>query len=118
VRHTYRIDHAFAEAIVNELADRYSCTVRALKSVKLRNGLERLANWILCADQEQGGQRCVELSFDKRTLASRLGMTPENLSRNLTLLTGHGVKSAGRDIIIEDAAALEAFAKPNALIDG
>ena len=45
-------------------------------------------------------------------------MTPENLSRNLALLAKYGVKSSGRDILIEDATALEGFAKPNALIDG
>jgi CRP/FNR family transcriptional activator FtrB len=66
----------------------------------------------------QGGQRRIELAFDKRTLASSLGMTPENLSRNLALLAKYGVKSAGRDIVIEDPVALEKFAKPNALIDG
>jgi CRP/FNR family transcriptional activator FtrB len=57
-------------------------------------------------------------AFDKRTLASRLGMTPENLSRNLALLAKYGVKSSGRDIVIEDPSALEKFAKPNAFIDG
>jgi hypothetical protein len=45
-------------------------------------------------------------------------MTPENLSRNLALLAKFGVKSSGRDIVIEDSSALERFAKPNALIDG
>ncbi len=58
------------------------------------------------------------MAFDKRTLASRLGMTPENLSRNLAMLAKYGVKTAGRDILIEDSAALERFAKPRALIDG
>jgi CRP/FNR family transcriptional activator FtrB len=58
------------------------------------------------------------LTFDKRTLASRLRMTPENLSRNLTLPAKYGVKSSGRDIVIEDPSALEKFAKPNVLIDG
>jgi len=118
VRVIYRRDHAFADAIVNELAERYSCTVRSLKSVKLRNGLERLANWILFTDEQQGGQRSFELSFDKRTLASRLGMTPENLSRNLALLSKHGVRSAGRGIVIENPSALVQLAKPNSLIDG
>jgi CRP/FNR family transcriptional activator FtrB len=118
VRQVYRCDHAFADAIVNELAERYLDAVRALKSVKLRNGLERLANWILCMDEQQGGQRCFELSFDKRTLASRLGMTPENLSRNLAVLTKHGVRSAGRGIVIENPLALMQLAKPNSLIDG
>jgi CRP/FNR family transcriptional activator FtrB len=118
VREVFGRDAAFARAIVNELADRYRTLVRTLKDEKLRTGAQRLANWILRADAVQGHRHSVELEYDKRILASRLGMTPENLSRNLALLTGHGIKSAGRDIIIEDAAALRQFAKPNALIDG
>jgi CRP/FNR family transcriptional activator FtrB len=118
VRDIFEHDAGFARAIAEELADRYRGIVRALKNEKLRGSAERLANWILHADLVQGGQRRIELSFDKRTLASRLGMTPENLSRNLALLAKYGVKSAGRDIVIEDPVALEKFAKPNALIDG
>jgi CRP/FNR family transcriptional activator FtrB len=118
VRDVFERDAAFARAIVKELAERYRGVVRALKNEKLRGSAERLANWILQADAQQGYLRCVELSFDKRTLASSLGMTPENLSRNLALLAKYGVKSSGRDIVIDDPAALEKFAKPNALIDG
>ena len=118
VRDVFGRDAAFARAIVNELADRYRGVVRSLKNEKLRTSAERLANWILHADALQGHQRSIELTFDKRTLASRLGMSPENLSRNLALLAKHGVKSTGRDILIEDPSALEQFAKPNALIDG
>ena len=118
VREIFERDAGFARATAKELADRYRGIVRALKNEKLRGSAERLANWILHADAVQGGQRRVELAFDKRTLASSLGMTPENLSRNLALLAKYGVKSAGRDIVIEDPAALEKFAKPNALIDG
>ena len=118
VRDVFDRDANFARAIVNELAERYRDVVRSLKNEKLRTSAERLANWILKADAQQGHHRCVELTFDKRTLASRLGMTPENLSRNLALLAKYGVKSSGRDILIEDSSALEHFAKPNALIDG
>jgi len=118
VRSVFDRDHAFARAIVNELANRYRSVVRSLKNEKLRTSAERLANWILRADAQQGYQRNIELAFEKRTLASSLGMTPENLSRNLALLTKYGVRSSGRDIIIEDSKALERFAKPNALIDG
>ena len=98
VRDVFDRDAAFARAIVSELAERYREIVRSLKNEKLRTSAERLANWILRADAQQGHQRCVELMFDKRTLASRLGMTPENLSRNLALLAKYGVKSSGRDI--------------------
>jgi CRP/FNR family transcriptional activator FtrB len=118
VRRVFDCDAAFARAIVNELAERYRGVVRSLKNEKLRTSAERLANWILQADAHQGNQRSIALTFDKRTLASRLGMTPENLSRSLALLTKHGVRSAGRGIAIDDPSALEQFAKPNALIDG
>ena len=117
VRDVFGRDAAFARAIVNELAERYRSVVRSLKNEKLRDSAERLANWILWADSQQGNQRSIELTFDKRTLASRLGMTPENLSRNLVLLSKHGVKSSGREFVIEDLAALKEFAKPNTLID-
>ena len=117
VRDVFGRDAAFARAIVNELAERYRDVVRSLKNEKLRTSAERLANWIIRADASQGHPRSIELSFDKRTLASRLGMTPENLSRNLALLAKHGVRSSGRGIVIEDPSALEQFAKPNALID-
>ena len=118
VRDVFDRDAAFARAIVNELAERYRGVVRSLKNEKLRTSAERLANWILKTNQQQGDHRRVELTFDKRTLASRLGMTPENLSRNLALLGKYGVSSSGRAIVIEDSSALERFAKPNALIDG
>src|ERR1039457_977940 len=80
VRDVFGRDAAFARAIVNELAERYRAVVRSLKNEKLRSSAERLANWILQADAQQGHQKSIELTFDKRTLASRLGMTPENLS--------------------------------------
>jgi CRP/FNR family transcriptional activator FtrB len=118
VRDVFGRDAAFARAIVNELAERYRGVVRSLKNEKLRTSAERLANWILQTDALQGHQRSIELTFDKRTLASRLGMTPENLSRNFALLAKYGVRSSGRDITIEDSSALERFAKPNLLIDG
>jgi CRP/FNR family transcriptional activator FtrB len=118
VRDVFGRDAAFARAIVNELAARYRVVVRALKNEKLRCSAERLANWILQADAMQGSRNQIALQFDKRVLASRLGMTPENLSRNFALLNKHGVSSSGRNIVIEDPAALERFAKPNSLIDG
>ncbi len=118
VRDVFGRDAAFARAIVNELAARYRAVVRALKNEKLRTGVERLANWILQANTLQGNRRSVALAFGKRTLAASLGMTPENLSRNFAVLGKYGVKSAGRDIVIEDVSALERFARPNALIDG
>ena len=111
-------DAAFARAIVNELAARYRSVVRILKDQKLRTGTERLANWILEEDRNQGSHGRIALTHDKRTLSSRLGMTPENLSRTLAGLFAHGVTGGGREIIISDRDALQRWAKPNPLIDG
>jgi CRP/FNR family transcriptional activator FtrB len=118
VREVFGRDSAFARSVVNELALRYRGVVRALKNEKLRSSSERLANWILKSDEQQGGTGRVALSCDKRTLASQLGMAPENLSRNLLLLGKHGVRNDGRDIVIESRADLMAFAQPTLLIDG
>lgn len=117
VRDVFDSDAAFARALVNELAARYRCLVRTLKNEKLRNSTERLANWILQEGAHQGSNHKVELRIDKRTLASHLGMTPENLSRNLAQLAKHGVTNAGTAFTINDIAALKQFAKPNSLID-
>jgi len=117
VREVFDCDAPFARAIVNELARRYRSIVKALKNEKLRTSAERLANWILSADLRQGRRHQVDLKFDKRIIASSLGMSPENFSRNIALLSDHGIRCAARDVFIEDRAALERFAKPNPLID-
>jgi CRP/FNR family transcriptional regulator, transcriptional activator FtrB len=118
VRDVFDRDAKFARGVVVELAARYRGIVRALKNQKLRTGAERLANWILEAERQSGGHGHVVLAHDKRTLASLLGMTPENLSRSLMTLAEHGVSSRGRRIVVADKAALERWAKPNVLIDG
>ena len=117
VRDVFGRDAAFARAVVDELAIRYRSIVRTLKNQKLRTGTERLANWILSADRHYGSSGHYRLPHDKRTLASLLGMTAENLSRNLAELKNHGVSSVGREIIIEDRMALKRLARPNELID-
>jgi CRP/FNR family transcriptional regulator, transcriptional activator FtrB len=118
VRDVFDRDANFARAIVAELAARYRSLARALKDQKLRTGVERLANWILEEDRRQGGQGRVILAHEKRTLSSRLGMTPENLSRSLADLSAHGVAGRGREIIISDREALRRRARPDPLIDG
>lgn len=118
VRDVFGRDAAFARAIVNELATRYRGVVRILKDQKLRIGIERLANWILEEESRQGSPGRITLDHDKRTLSSLLGMTPENLSRNLAGLSAHGVTGVGRKIIISDRDALQRWAKPDPLIDG
>jgi len=117
VRRTFGRDAAFARAVVGELALRYRDLVRAIKAQKLRTGAERLANWILQTDASKGSSGRVTLPFEKRLLASLLGMTPANLSRSLAALASHGIVSEGRTIVIKNRKKLQRVAQENPLIE-
>lgn len=118
VRDVFARDPGFARATVAELACRYRSIVKDLKNHRLRPAVERLANWLIAQDQLTGGQGTFRIPFEKRLLASKLGMRPENLSRAFAELTQVGVEVSGATIRIESRAALERFAMPNPLIDG
>ncbi|WP_417493354.1 helix-turn-helix domain-containing protein [Maricaulis sp.] len=117
VRHAFATDEAFARAIVVELANCYRAVVKSMKNLKLRTSVERVANYILRMQVRAGGANVLELQIGKRTLASMLGMTPENLSRAFSALQAHGVTVEGRRITIEDGERLARYAKPTRLID-
>jgi len=117
VREAMHRDTAFMTAIVGELATCYRNVVKDLKNQKLRTGTERLANWLLRANRTGGGTGVVELKVGKRVLASRLGMTPENLSRAFATLKPYGVEVEGPTIYLRDVDALATLAKSSPLID-
>jgi CRP/FNR family transcriptional regulator, transcriptional activator FtrB len=101
-----------------ELAQCYRSVIKTQKDLKLRTSLERLANYLLRQQRRAGGESAFQLEFEKRRLASVLGMTPENLSRAFKGLQPYGVTVKGTQITIGNQADLEQFAKPSPLIDG
>lgn len=117
VRSVFSADGSFARAIVTELAQCYRSVVKNTKDLKLRTSLERLANYILRQQKYADGATEFELDFEKRRLASVLGMTPENLSRAFKALQPYGVTVNGNRISIKDQQELAKFAKPSPLID-
>jgi CRP/FNR family transcriptional regulator, transcriptional activator FtrB len=117
VRGAFDEDPSFACAMALELSTRYREIVKALKNQKLRTGVERLANYLLRQHQEQGSAGVLELRMEKSTLASLLGMTPENLSRAFTTLRAFGVEAGGSRIQLTKLGDLTVLAKPAALID-
>ena len=110
-------DRTFARAIVVELATRYRAVVKAHKNQKLRTSIERLANYLIHLHTDQGGNGTAELPYDKRMIASLLGMTPENLSRAFGTLSAYGVEVNGAKIIFSALDDLKILAKPSRLID-
>lgn len=117
IRDAFENDEEFARSIVIELASCYRTVVKEHKDLKLRTAVERLANRLLRYNDDQGDSGTLELPHDKRTLASLLGMTPENLSRAFNTLKPYGVIVQGNRISLEDIASLKTLAKPNPLID-
>jgi CRP/FNR family transcriptional regulator, transcriptional activator FtrB len=117
VREIFDQDVAFARIVARELALAYRGAIKKLKGYMARSSVERLANWILTEAHRDGTQESVVIPFDRGTLASHIGTTRENLSRNLALLTEHGVRVRGREIVMDRKDLLEAFARPQRLID-
>jgi len=117
IRMMFATDPAFARSMVIELATCYRSVVKALKNHKLRTGAERLANYVIRQHEEISEHGAFQLDVDKRTLASLLGMTPENLSRAFAALKSYGVRVEGRRIAIDDVGPLRELAQPSPLID-
>ncbi len=115
VRAAFSADPKFAQAIVEELAFCYRAAIKNTKDLKLRNSIERLANYLL--RQRQDDEDRFELKIEKRKLASYLGMTPENLSRAFKALQPYGVEVDGTAVTLRDLQDLEGLAKPTPLID-
>ena len=117
VRRAFAEDAAFARCLATDLAEAYRTVVKELKNQKLRSGLERLANWLLAYRAEHDNASRLELPFEKKVLAARLGMAPEVLSRSFAALVPYKVKVAGSTIEIRDPEALTRLARPMPTID-
>jgi CRP/FNR family transcriptional activator FtrB len=110
-------DAVFTRALLDEMALAYRSVVKELKNQKLRSSIERLAAWLVRHDAEQGNHHRFALPFDKKVLASRLGMAPEVLSRTFLTLQAYRVAVNGREIAIGDPSALMKLAAMDHLID-
>jgi len=117
VRKAMETDIHFMRAMVFDMAHRYRRGVKEVKNLKLRTSVERLANWLLRVRTIQNHGSYIELPYEKRILASKLGMTPENLSRGFAFLSDYGIKVDGARIVFVDVEKLEDFAQIDPSID-
>jgi len=114
IREAIDNDTALMQSAMKELSFGFRYFVRALTDMKLRQSVERLGNYLLVESDARGGAFQFDIPIEKRTLASLLGMTPENLSRAFSALAAHGVNVDGSVVQIVDRGKLAAFAKPDA----
>lgn len=113
-RRAVAADPDLSTPVMAELAQHFRRLVRQIKDLKLRTGVQRLGCYVLAL---AGTADEVVLPFDKRILASRLGMTAENLSRAFSTLREQGLSVQGSRLVIQDRARLTAFSRPAPLID-
>jgi CRP/FNR family transcriptional activator FtrB len=102
-------DIALSNAMAGTLARHWRILVAQLKELKLRSAAERIGSYLLGQLGDGAGPQTIRLSEDRRTMASRLGMSPESLSRALAQLRGVGVGGRGRTITIADPARLRSM---------
>jgi CRP/FNR family transcriptional activator FtrB len=107
-------DPGFARGIMYELAGDLRNTIEDFKNHRLKPAIERLAEWMMRSDQDAGGTGRFVIPYDKRTLASYLGMAPEHLSRSMVSLASVGVSVQGRHVSLNDREALAAVARMEA----
>ncbi|CAO3439071.1 cyclic nucleotide-binding domain-containing protein [Azospirillum argentinense] len=104
-------DHALALRVMSTLVGQCRGLVREVKNLKLRTTTQRLAAFILSQvdpspqDEAEDGAT-VELPVSKRVLASRLGMTPEQLSRTFTKLSPHQLHVIGNTVRVRSVEQL------------
>lgn len=117
LRRCVREDAGLASIMIALLAGHFRHMVRQVKDLKLRTGTQRLACFLLRLVDETGEEGVARLPFSKGTLASRLGMTAENLSRAFRNLEQAGLEVQGSRIVVHDRGKLEAICRLDELID-
>jgi CRP/FNR family transcriptional activator FtrB len=112
VRAEAAVSAPFAIQLSRAMAGQFRVAIRQVLDLKTRNAAQRLASFLLkIVDSSQCD--VVDLPMRKRSLAARIGMTPETLSRTLQILADNGLVVRGREILVRDRARIEAFCGPD-----
>jgi CRP/FNR family transcriptional activator FtrB len=88
-------DVALAAQCARVLAGHWRVLISQIKEIKTRNALERVAQFLVSQSPIKSGSATLSLPGMKKEVATRLGITPETLSRTLKALKKHGVETQG-----------------------
>ncbi|MFN3077995.1 MAG: helix-turn-helix domain-containing protein, partial [Alphaproteobacteria bacterium] len=92
--------------------------VRQVADLKLKTTEQRLADYLLgLIPDRKATAATVRLPYDKKILASQLGMTPESLSRAIAKLRAVGIRSLGGALIVSDVGKLRALSRESEFSD-
>ena len=100
-------DVAVAAQCARMLSRHWRVLIGQIKEMKTRSALERVAHFLASQTPKTSGAVTFALPGMKKEVATRLGITPETLSRTLRLLKKYGVEADGDTFHI---AAIERLA--------
>lgn len=95
------------------VSGQWRMAVRHILDLKCRSAPERLAAFLLRLVDASPFSETAELPFPKRSLAARVGMTAETLSRTLQQLADNGLHLRGTRIVVKDRARIDRFCGPD-----
>ncbi|MBP2314255.1 helix-turn-helix domain-containing protein [Azospirillum soli] len=104
-----------ARSVMSLLARQFRGMVRQVKDLKLCNTTQRLAGFILAHAKPETDGTSFELPISKRVLASRLGMSPEHLSRAFAKLSAHDLRVEGSTIQVGSIERLRRCCRQDAV---
>ena len=97
-------DPRFALQLLKGLSQRFETLLLDIEEVNLKTAVERVAGYLLSQPYE--GDETV-LKFNKRMIASKLGLTPETFSRALNQLTqSHLISVHGSKVQMHERSEL------------
>jgi CRP-like cAMP-binding protein len=103
-------DSGFSRHLLKKLAQRWHSLMEDIEAANLQSAAQRLVNYLLSQPREGD---CTRFPFSKSVVASKLGLSPETLSRLLNQFSTAGLISVhGRVVTIHklDAFRIQQFA--------
>ncbi len=97
-------------AMIASTSEQLAALIQQVEQLKAYSGLQRVAEFIasLCAVEQ--GACVIALPYDKVIIASRLGLTPEYLSRAFARLRSFGVLVNASRVTVQDVGRLRDLA--------
>jgi CRP/FNR family transcriptional activator FtrB len=93
-------DIALAAQCARVLSRHWRVLINQIKEIKTRSALERVAHFLVSQSKRSTGAASFALPGMKKEVATRLGITPETLSRTLKTLRKYGVETDADSIRI------------------
>jgi CRP-like cAMP-binding protein len=99
-----------ALAMIASISQRVDSMVQQIEQLKAQSGVQRVAEFLTSLSTVDQGACAIVLPYDKVLIASRLGLTPEYLSRAFARLRSLGVSVNASRVVVQDVGRLRQLA--------